>query len=58
MYQRKTTDEYVIEGRYALGFEPVTFETTPRDARRVLREYRENEPGIAFRIVKRRVKKV
>lgn len=55
-YKRKTEDEYEILGNYGLGYELVTTETTWKDARAVLKEYRENEPGITFKCVKRRVK--
>lgn len=55
-YVRKTRDEYNIEGFYAYGWEPVTCEGTWREARKRLQEYRENEPGTAFRIKKARVK--
>jgi hypothetical protein len=58
MYKRKTVDLFDIEGDYGHGFEVVTAETTYSDARRALREYRENEPGIAFRIRKYREKNV
>jgi len=54
MYKRKTIDVYDIEGDYGQGFECVSCETTYDDKRRCLREYRENEPGIVFRVVKRR----
>lgn len=56
MYIRKTRDEYNIEGLYAYGWETVCCEDTWREARARLREYRENEPGTAFRIKKARVK--
>jgi hypothetical protein len=54
--QRKTTDVYEVHGNYGHGhgFELVTAETEWSEARTRLREYRENEPGIAFKIVKRR----
>jgi len=55
-YTRKTRDEYNIEGFYAYGWETVTCEDTWREAREMLKCYRENEPGTAFRIKKARVK--
>ncbi len=55
-YTRKTRDEYNIEGLYCHGWEVVCCEDTRREARERLREYRENEPGMAFRIKKARVK--
>lgn len=56
-YVRKTRDEYDIEGNYGYGhgYEAVTTEDDRAGARERLREYRENEPGIPFRIRKRRV---
>lgn len=56
MYIRKTRDEYNIQGDYGYGFEDVCCEDTWREARERLREYRENEPGVAFRIKKARMK--
>lgn len=52
-YVRKTRDEFEIRGNYGYGhgFETVTSETTRREARARLREYRENEPGVPFRLV-------
>jgi hypothetical protein len=53
-YQRKTRDVYEVRGDYGHGhgFETVTAETERAEARARLREYRENEPGIKFKIVK------
>ena len=58
MYIRKTEDEYQIHGNYGYGhgFEEVTCETSWKDAKEQLKCYRENEPGIPFKIVKKRVK--
>lgn len=55
-YQRKTRDEYEVQGNYGHGhgWEVETTETTRKEARARLREYQENGPG-AYRIVKRRV---
>ena len=55
-YQRKTRDEYQIHGNYGQGFEEVCAEDTRKEARERLKEYRENEPGIAFKIVVKRIK--
>lgn len=55
-YQRKTRDEFSVEGHYAHGWEAVTTEDTRSEARARLREYRENETGTAFRLVKHRVR--
>lgn len=54
-YKRKTRDYFEVQGHYGHhGYECVTAEETRGGARQRLREYRENEPGIAFRIVKKR----
>src|SRR5574337_686487 len=50
-----TRREYEIQGNYGSGWETENTETTYADARRSLREYRENGPG-QYRIVTRRVK--
>jgi hypothetical protein len=57
-YKRKTIDEYEIQGNYGYGygFECVTTEETRQAAKEQIRCYRENEPGISFRIVKKRIK--
>ena len=59
VYIRKTEDEYQIQGNYGYGhgFEVVTCETTWKEARRRLKEYRLNEPGTPFKIVKKRIRK-
>lgn len=51
----KTEKEYVIQGHYGSGWEDVNYETSMADARRSLKEYRENQPG-AYRLRIRRVK--
>jgi hypothetical protein len=56
MYKRKTADEYEIQGNYGQGFECVTTEATRTAARDQLKCYRENEPNVPHRIVKKRVK--
>ena len=55
-YKRKTEDEFQIHGYYSGAWEEVTCETTRLEARARLKEYRENEPGTAFKVVKRRIK--
>jgi len=55
-YKRKTIDVWDIRGDYGHGFETVTAETSWGEARNRLREYRENEPGTAFKAVKTREK--
>jgi len=47
-YTRKTRDELEIRGNYGFGYECVNTETTWKDARRSIKEYRENEPGTPF----------
>lgn len=54
-YKRKTYDEYELQGNYGQGWEMVTTEETMIDARNQRKCYRENEPGIPFRIKKKRV---
>ncbi len=58
MYKRKTYDEYAVQGDYGYGYgyETISTETTSRQAREQLKAYRENEPGVRFRIVKKRIK--
>jgi len=49
--------EYVIQGNYGCehGFEDLTAEDTCTDAMFRLHEYRDNEPGVVFKMVARRV---
>lgn len=58
-YIRKTVDEYHVQGYYSpsIGWETVTIDETYAEAKEMLRDYRENERGIPFRIKKCRVKK-
>lgn len=57
-YKRKTYDEYQIQGYYGstYGWEEVCAEETWNDAKQTLREYRENERGVNFRIIKKCIK--
>ena len=59
MYKRKTEDEWEIQGYYGpeSGWECVTVETSWPAAKEQRKCYRDNEPGIPFRTVKKRVKK-
>ena len=52
--KRKTRDVYEVRGDYGYGhgYEMVTAEVDPKAARQRLREYRRNEPGVPFRIVR------
>lgn len=56
-YTRKTRDEFEIQGDYGQGWECVTAEASWKAAREQIKCYRENEPGVQFRIVVKRVKK-
>lgn len=56
MYTRKTEDEWEIQGNYGQGWECVTTEVSRQLARDNIKLYRQNEPGIPFRWVKKRVK--
>lgn len=51
-YIRKTKDVYEAQGCYSAqyGFETVTTEETYKDAKIQIKCYRENEPGVDFRI--------
>ena len=53
-YIRKTRDVWDVEGYYGMGWERVTSETTRPEAKERLAEYRKNDPGTPYRIVKRR----
>ena len=57
MYQRKTVDEWRVYGNYGYGhsYEEVTCEETFREAKQRIKEYRENEPGIPFKMVCKRI---
>lgn len=56
MYTRKTEDEYIIQGHYGQGWEDETIESTYKEAKARVKEYRENMPEYPHRIIKRRVK--
>lgn len=46
---------YVIQGNYGYyGFEDACFETDYKEARKRLKEHRENMPKYAHRLIKRR----
>lgn len=49
--QRLTRDVWEIRGNYGYGFETECAELSAREARKRLKEYRENGPGV-YRIVK------
>lgn len=58
MYKQKTRNEYEIQGDYGFGhgFECVCTEDNWDKARERVKEYRINEPGYTFKIVKKRVR--
>jgi len=56
-YTRKTVDEYQVHGNYGQGWEEVCSETTRKDARQRLREYRENEPQYPHKLIVKRIRK-
>lgn len=55
-YTRKTRDVYLIMGNYGSGYEEVTEEETMKDARQMLKCYRENVPQHPHKIVVKRIK--
>ena len=55
-YKRKTIDEYEVQGNYGYGFEALIMEDNFKAARENLKRYQENERGVSFKIVKKRVK--
>lgn len=55
-YERKTKDEWMVEGNYGYGWEVVSYDETYEEAKQMLKDYRENEP-YPFRIRKHRVPK-
>jgi len=54
-YQRKTADEYDLEGDYGQGWEILTCEATFSEAVKRRKEYRENGDFAPMRIKCRRV---
>lgn len=50
MYQRKTKDVWDIQQYTSIGWEIVCCESTYKDARERVREYRNNEPELPIRI--------
>ena len=55
-YQRKTIDEWHVQGHYGQGWETVAVEETRQAAREQLKCYNDNE-AYPHRITKKRVKK-
>jgi hypothetical protein len=52
----KTRLVFVVQGNYGYGhgWEDVTAEESSKEARDRIREYRENERGVPFRLIRRR----
>ena len=48
--------EYEVQGNYGQGWEMVTTEDTPIEAKQRLKEYNENEPQYPHKIVMKKVK--
>lgn len=55
-YVRKTHDEWHTQGNYGCGWETVTIDDNRKDGLQMLRDYRDNEPGIPHRLIKKRVR--
>lgn len=53
-----TKNEYEIQGKYGSAWEIVTTEETKPEARKRLKEYNENEPMYAHRIIRKKLKEV
>ena len=53
MYTRKTYDEYQIQTNYGYGWEVENTEGNWKDAKRSIKEYRDNISGIVRLVVKR-----
>lgn len=53
-YQRKTIDLFIVEGLYFGQWEEETAETTRAEGIARLKEYRENMPEYAHRLIKKR----
>lgn len=53
-YERKTHDEWEIHTDYGYGFEYTVTGEDLSDARRLLKEYRENEPQYTHKLIKKR----
>jgi hypothetical protein len=53
-YQRKTIDLFIVQGLYFGQWEEETAETTRAEGIARLKEYRENMPEYAHRLIKKR----
>jgi hypothetical protein len=47
--------EYEVQGRYSFGWEMVTTESTRDEALERAREYRDNDPAHAYRVIRVRI---
>lgn len=56
MRERKTTDEWTLQGHYGQGWEDLCTSDSRREIRADLRSYEENEGG-RYRIICRRILK-
>lgn len=55
-YKRKTHDEWEIHSNYGYGFEYTVTGENYADAKRLLAEYRSNQPQFTHKIIKKRYK--
>ena len=53
-YQRKTIDLFIVQGLYCGQWEDETAETSRREGIDRLKEYRQNMPEYAHRLIKQR----
>jgi hypothetical protein len=53
-YQRKTIDLFIVQGLYYGQWEDETTETSRREGIERLKEYRQNMPEYAHRLIKQR----
>jgi hypothetical protein len=53
-YQRKTIDLFIVQGLYYGQWEDETAETSRREGIERLKEYRQNMPEYAHRMIKQR----
>jgi hypothetical protein len=53
-YQRKTIDLFIVQGLYCGQWEDETTETNRREGIARLKEYRDNMPKYAHRLIKKR----
>ena len=55
-YKRKTVDLFIVQGFYFGTWEDETAETNRKEGIQRLKEYRDNMPEYAHRLIKRREK--